>query len=1245
MKNFEKTLKHGVLFLLLILNSQLSAFTLSVSAVNETCLGNGSLTFDATDTLPGATISYSVYLLPNTTTPIAVLTTNTLTGLNAGNYRIVATQSVGGNSTVEQQDITILNEVVPLSFSIQDVKERCGYDGVLTVSITSGSAVSYQIISGPVTTPVQDSNVFTGLTAGQYQVRVHDNCGDAVVQTYTLLADNVSLNISPAYIDSENLECDTIIVINPIGTLPSYVIAYPLQVTHEVFPPGGGASIILTQTVESGLQVQAEIPFYHAEQYNFVLTITDACGNVYVRNNTILEHIRFSAAPMIASCDGMLIRVSPDFFVPPYTLEFLQAPEGFNPLNYNLLHPGPFTGNIVNYGGQPNPVPEGNYIIRVTDACGRTATDEIEVKLEEAQPPFATTVADDCGNIIAISINSVNPAHLVSVILTEAPETYPNELPEDLSYLILDDSFEMPVYWQGDYVFEVIDSCERDHILSVTISDVNTMLSVSQRPGCDFGFGGIRIGNSNDVDFTSVTLIAAPESFTGTLPLDLTNNISGTIFSFGAVPQGIYTFIIVDECGTERVEKIEIEGYEVYFTEKTIFENCGSFDMILQHSSNGNFALAFWLQKYYEESGAWGHPVTGEIYQEGTLPNNVNSKNLELNNINLNIASTGNFRILKRFQTYNQNGNLVNCIHTLDTFIFNGGPQITNVLAFSCTGGNVEVVVEAIGLDPLQYKITHKNGQPFVIENGQLNYFSNLEPAIYNFEVSDICGNIVNSLFDVNALPSVSVSISDLCEGHNGHLSLPYYSFLNYQWWKADDPSNILSATNILEFEPFDYEIHGGTYVVSVVSQNQNSCVNQEITVEIGEGLASPNAGEDATTILCSGNDSVDLFSVFTSEYDDFGSWEDLSDTGFLTGSVLNTAILPAGIYEFQYTVTGFCDMISQSVITVQIIDIPDAPQLSYDTVCEGETLQINATSVLGFQYHWSGPNGFTSNEQNIVIENVSLAHAGTYSLYVSQSDCISEVVSIQVNINELPRFEINGDEWVCDGQFGELFVTAENFNISEATFVWYFNDEVIANASDSVLEVSEPGVYEVAVTVNSCSFSQEFVVIEGISEIEPILVSECTLERFVLFVANADAFHNVTFVWEGPNGFSATGSLVDITNGAIGTYIVTVIPEEGCATTGEIEVVRTRCAIPKGLSPNGDFLNDGFDLSGFDALKVKIFNRYGMLMYEQDNYVNEWKGQCKNGNILPSATYYYLVTFRDGSQKTGWVYLQRENN
>ena len=72
---------------------------------------------------------------------------------------------------------------------------------------------------------------------------------------------------------------------------------------------------------------------------------------------------------------------------------------------------------------------------------------------------------------------------------------------------------------------------------------------------------------------------------------------------------------------------------------------------------------------------------------------------------------------------------------------------------------------------------------------------------------------------------------------------------------------------------------------------------------------------------------------------------------------------------------------------------------------------------------------------------------------------------------------------------------------------------------------------------------------------------------------------------------------------------------------------------------------NDTFDLTSLNVKKLEIFNRYGLQVYSQTNYTDQWKGQTNNGDELPSATYYYVIEFNNGESKTGWIYLIRDNN
>jgi hypothetical protein len=51
-----------------------------------------------------------------------------------------------------------------------------------------------------------------------------------------------------------------------------------------------------------------------------------------------------------------------------------------------------------------------------------------------------------------------------------------------------------------------------------------------------------------------------------------------------------------------------------------------------------------------------------------------------------------------------------------------------------------------------------------------------------------------------------------------------------------------------------------------------------------------------------------------------------------------------------------------------------------------------------------------------------------------------------------------------------------------------------------------------------------------------------------------------------------------------------------------------------QGISPDGNGSNDYFDLRLMDVRKLQIFDRYGIKVYGQMNYTDQWKGQSDNG-------------------------------
>ena len=96
------------------------------------------------------------------------------------------------------------------------------------------------------------------------------------------------------------------------------------------------------------------------------------------------------------------------------------------------------------------------------------------------------------------------------------------------------------------------------------------------------------------------------------------------------------------------------------------------------------------------------------------------------------------------------------------------------------------------------------------------------------------------------------------------------------------------------------------------------------------------------------------------------------------------------------------------------------------------------------------------------------------------------------------------------------------------------------------------------------------------------------------------------------------------------------------CEDESSFTISYEDCPIQKGISPNGDGLNDYFDLSNHGVSSLKIYNRYGSEVYSfEGQYTNEWVGQGKGNKILPDGTYYYVV-ISHFKTRSGWVQINR---
>ena len=97
-------------------------------------------------------------------------------------------------------------------------------------------------------------------------------------------------------------------------------------------------------------------------------------------------------------------------------------------------------------------------------------------------------------------------------------------------------------------------------------------------------------------------------------------------------------------------------------------------------------------------------------------------------------------------------------------------------------------------------------------------------------------------------------------------------------------------------------------------------------------------------------------------------------------------------------------------------------------------------------------------------------------------------------------------------------------------------------------------------------------------------------------------------------------------------TFIIKAYTYDHCLETASFKIrVEEKYAPPTGFTPNGDGINDYWDLPSVELIQeVSIFNSWGERVFYSDHYNRKFDGHALNGKELPVGTYYYVIVFND---------------
>lgn len=363
----------------------------------------------------------------------------------------------------------------------------------------------------------------------------------------------------------------------------------------------------------------------------------------------------------------------------------------------------------------------------------------------------------------------------------------------------------------------------------------------------------------------------------------------------------------------------------------------------------------------------------------------------------------------------------------------------------------------------------------------------------------------------------------------------------------------------------------------------------------------------------------------------------------------LNISNAQTGFYQYRLAVgegenilSPTCNVSSEPLtITVNALPVAQAPAIQ--TVCESDALTLTATG--GASYTWSGPGISSTNQNPLVVNNVTFANAGTYTVVAtSASGCNSAPVQTMVKVVPKVVAVVGNSPTICAGESTRLSASGGLY------YKWTPSDGLdhddIANPVASpaqtttyMVKVSNDGCYDdtksVTVTVNQnpvANAGGDKVLFEG---------QQVQLNGSIAGDKITNYYWTPTTGLDNPNSITPNASPKDNI-----TYTFNVVSQTcGTSTSSVFVRVYKKITIPNAFTPNNDGINDFWDIDAlitYPSCLVSVFDRNGQKVYQSIGYPKPWDG-TRNGAPLPTGTYYYIIDLKNNTPKlSGWVVIIR---
>lgn len=421
--------------------------------------------------------------------------------------------------------------------------------------------------------------------------------------------------------------------------------------------------------------------------------------------------------------------------------------------------------------------------------------------------------------------------------------------------------------------------------------------------------------------------------------------------------------------------------------------------------------------------------------------------------------------------------------------------------------------------------------------------------------------------------------------------------FANYEWYINDQLLFGNNGSEILAIAEGEY---------SVIVTNTDGCQG-EFTTEIN-WIYIPDPmiiSSSGSYVFCEGSSVVLTVNGMFDTYQWYFNDTPIGNTSQLVASV-----------EGTYQVICSLDVCESEPFSVYVDEI-EGPTISINpagpiVVCD-ENIVLSAVGNAQFiQWTLNGNPIFPGNG----ITQLATESGNYQAIGSNQSNCTTFSNIVEVTILDGINITISQQPQVaCEGDEVTLTATA---GLDE--YEW--NTGSNANS----IEVTSSGVYTLTASDDDCVSTLNYNL--SLSPLPLVdaghdTIADC-INGVVLFGTGEG---NLEWIQDGTVN-SPESSITLVTPDH--TTIYTLVAElDGCTAQDQVIVV-SDCEdmrIPNVFTPNGDGKNDTFEVraAGLSSYSIKIFNRWGNLVFESTQLNQQWSGKV-NGNDAPEGTYYYVI-------------------